>query len=49
MFNYLSMGSHFNDAFNVGSVQLDDIIYFISLIALGIYIGIVAIETRRVS
>ena len=49
IFRYLSMGSHFNDAFNVGSVQLDDIIYFLSLIALGIYTGIVAIEIRRVS
>lgn len=49
LFRYLSMGTHFNDAFNVGSVQLDDIIYFLSLIALGIYTGIVAIETRRVS
>jgi hypothetical protein len=43
------MGTHFNDSFNVGSVQLADIVYFVSLIALGIYTGIVAIEARRVS
>ena len=49
IFRYLSMGSHFNEAFNIGSVQLDDILYFLSLIALGIYTGIVAIETRRVN
>jgi len=49
IFRYLSMGTHFNDSFNVGSVQLADIVYFVSLIALGIYTGIVAIEARRVS
>lgn len=48
IFRYLSMGNHFNDSFNVGRIDLDDIIYFVSLIALGIYTGIVAIEARRV-
>lgn len=47
MFNYLSMQSHFYDAFNSGSVKLTDIIYFLSLIALGLFTGTTAIEVRR--
>jgi ABC-2 type transport system permease protein len=47
VFRYLSMQSHFYDAFNRGSVYLTDIIYFVSLIALGLFIGTTAIETRR--
>ena len=47
LFQYLSMQSHFYDAFNRGSVYLTDIIYFVSLIALGLFIGTTAIESRR--
>jgi ABC-2 type transport system permease protein len=47
VFNYLSMQSHFYDAFNQGRVYLTDIIYFVSLIALGLFIGTTAIESRR--
>jgi ABC-2 type transport system permease protein len=47
VFQYLSMQSHFYDAFNRGSVYLTDIIYFVSLIALGLFIGTTAVETRR--
>lgn len=47
VFRYLSMQTHFYDAFNRGSVYLTDIIYFLSLIALGLFIGTIAIETRR--
>lgn len=47
VFQYLSMQTHFYDAFNRGSVYLTDIIYFLSLIALGLFIGTTAIETRR--
>jgi ABC-2 type transport system permease protein len=47
IFQYLSMQSHFYDAFNRGSVYLTDIIYFVSLIALGLFIGTTAIESRR--
>ena len=46
-FKYMAMGTHFNDAFNKGSIQLSDLIYFFSLIALGLFSGTVAIETRR--
>jgi ABC-2 type transport system permease protein len=47
VFNYLSMQTHFYDAFNRGSIALTDVIYFLSLIALGLFIGTTAIETRR--
>jgi ABC-2 type transport system permease protein len=47
VFQYLSMQSHFYDAFNRGRVYLTDIIYFVSLIALGLFIGTTAVETRR--
>jgi ABC-2 type transport system permease protein len=47
LFQYLSMQSHFYDAFNRGSVYLTDIIYFVSLIALGLFIGTTAVESRR--
>ena len=46
-FNYLSMGTHFNDAFNIGRVYLTDILYFVSLIALGLFTGTMAVESRR--
>jgi ABC-2 type transport system permease protein len=47
VFQYLSMQTHFYDAFNRGSVYVTDIIYFLSLIALGLFIGTTAVETRR--
>lgn len=47
VFNYLNMSSHFTDAFNTGSIKLTDIIYFVSLIALGLFTGTTAVEVRR--
>ena len=46
-FEYLSIGTHFSDAFNVGRIQLSDLVYYISLITLGLFTGIVAVESRR--
>jgi len=47
VFQYLDMKTHFYNAFNQGSIYLTDIVYFVSLIALGLFIGTTAIETRR--
>lgn len=47
LFRYLSMQSHFYEAFNVGNIYLTDIVYFVSLIALGLFIGTTAVEMRR--
>ena len=46
-FRYLSMQTHFYEAFNVGNIYLSDIIYFLSLIALGLFMGTTAVEIRR--
>ncbi len=46
-FRYLSMQSHFYDSMNRGIINLSDIVYFLSLTALGLFIGSVAVETRR--
>jgi hypothetical protein len=41
------MKTHFYGALNAGTINLSDIVYYISLIALGIFTGTVAVETRR--
>jgi ABC-2 type transport system permease protein len=47
LFGYLVMRTHFDDAFNLGSIHLTDLVYFFSLIALGLFTGTVALESRR--
>lgn len=47
VFRYLDMKTHFYDALNVGSIKLSDLVYFFSLIALGLFMGTSAIEVRR--
>lgn len=47
IFSYLSMQTHFYNAFNQGSIALTDIVYFASLIALGLFMGTTAVEIRR--
>lgn len=46
-FQYLVIHSHFSNTLNAGSVNLADLVYFISLIAIGLFTGTVAIEVRR--
>jgi ABC-2 type transport system permease protein len=46
VFQYLDMNSHYN-ALSIGSIKLSDLVYFFSLIALGLFVGTTAIETRR--
>jgi ABC-2 type transport system permease protein len=47
VFQYLSVSAHFNDAFNTGSIKLSDLVYFLSLIFLGLFAGTTAVEIRR--
>ena len=47
VFRYLDMKTHFYDALNVGSVRLSNLVYFLSLIALGLFMGTTAVEVRR--
>jgi hypothetical protein len=47
VFSYLSMQSHFYDSLNIGVINLGDLVYFLSLTALGLFAGTTAIEIRR--
>lgn len=47
VFQYLDMKTHFYDALNIGSIKLSDLVYFFSLIALGLFTGTTAVEVRR--
>lgn len=46
-FQYMVINSHFGNSLNAGSVNLSDLVYFLSLIAIGLFTGTVAIEVRR--
>jgi ABC-2 type transport system permease protein len=45
--NYLSLSTHFSQNINNGSMTLGGIAYYLSLTALGLFIGTTAIEIRR--
>ena len=47
LFHYLDMKSHFYDSLNIGVINLSDIIYYVSLTVLGLFIGTSAVEMRR--
>jgi len=47
IFNYLNMNTRFYNSLNQGVINLSDIVYFLSVTALGLFIGSAAIETRR--
>jgi ABC-2 type transport system permease protein len=46
VFDYLSMSKHFASMQN-GIVALSDLVYYLSLTALGLFLGTVAVEIRR--
>jgi len=46
-FRYLDMKTHFYGALDSGIINLSDIVYYVSLIALGIFTGTTAVEMRR--
>jgi ABC-2 type transport system permease protein len=47
LFEYLDMKTHFYGALDSGVINLSDIVYFVSLIALGLFTGSAAVEMRR--
>ncbi len=47
LFQYLNISAHFSDAFNSGTFKWSDLVYFFSLIALGLFTGTTAVEVRR--
>jgi ABC-2 type transport system permease protein len=46
VFQYINLSAQF-DAFNSGNVTRSNFVYFLSLIAFGLFMGTTAIETRR--
>lgn len=44
---YLSLSTHFSQSMNSGSITLGGVVYYLSLTALGLFIGTTAIEIRR--
>lgn len=47
LFSYLDMKTHFYDSMNMGVINLSDLVYFLSLTALGLFAGSTAVEVRR--
>ena len=47
VFRYLDMRTHFYDSLNMGTINLSDIVYYLSLTVLGIFTGTTAVEVRR--
>jgi ABC-2 type transport system permease protein len=47
LFRYLDMKSHFYNSLNTGVINLSDIVYYLSLTALGLFTGTAAVEARR--
>jgi ABC-2 type transport system permease protein len=45
--NYLSLSTHFSQSMNSGTINLGDIVYYVSLTAMGLFVGSTAIEIRR--
>ncbi len=45
--NYLSLSDHFYSDFLVGMVTLGGVLYYLSVTALGLFLGTVTVETRR--
>lgn len=47
LLRYLSLSDHFYNTFLTGVIGLKDIVYYLSLTALGLFLGTVTTETRR--
>jgi ABC-2 type transport system permease protein len=46
-FSYMDMKAHFYNSLNTGVINLSDLAYYLSLIALGLFTGTAAVEARR--
>jgi len=47
LFRYLDMSEHFYPTFYRGIIELKDIVYYLSAIALALFLGSVSVEARR--
>jgi hypothetical protein len=46
-FRYLDMSDHFYNTMSMGTIALSDLVYYLSLTGLGLFLGSVAVEIRR--
>jgi len=46
-FNYIDMRSHFYGGFLQGSINLEDVVYYLSIVSLGLFVGNIAVDYRR--
>lgn len=44
---YLSLSTHLYEDFLAGVIRLDGVVYYLSMTALGLFLGSVSVETRR--
>jgi ABC-2 type transport system permease protein len=47
IYTYLSLNDHFYNTFMRGIIDLKDVVYYLSVITLALYLGTVSIEMRR--
>jgi ABC-2 type transport system permease protein len=47
LLNYLSLSEHFYNTFNQGIIELQDIIYYLSITTLALFLGSVSVQVRR--
>ena len=47
LLKYLDMSEHFYPTFYQGIIELKDIIYYLSVSALALFLGSISVETRR--
>jgi ABC-2 type transport system permease protein len=45
--NYLSLSDHFYNTFNQGIIELQDIVYYLSLTTLSLFLGSISVQVRR--
>lgn len=45
--SYLSWSSHFYNTFLVGVISLQDLLYYLSMTALGLFVGSISLQSRR--
>ncbi|MEW6717722.1 MAG: ABC transporter permease subunit [Chloroflexota bacterium] len=47
LLNYLNFRNHFYDTFYAGIIDVQDVVYYLSITALSLFLGSVSVETRR--
>jgi len=45
--SYLSLSDHFYNTFNVGVIELQDIVYYLSITGMSLFLGSISVQVRR--